>query len=106
VERVVVKLQVGQALASMVDTTAVIVVRAPADEVTVTCGGPEMVAGKVGVASQSPDPTQQEGSLLGKRYVSEESDVELLCTKGGDGSLAVDGVALRLKEAKPLPASD
>jgi hypothetical protein len=30
----------------------------------------------------------------------------LLCTKAGAGSLALDGRALGLKEAKPLPSSD
>ena len=44
--------------------------------------------------------------LLGKRYVDDESDIEVLCTKAGDGALAVDGRPLVLKTAKPLPSSD
>jgi hypothetical protein len=50
------------------------------------------------------DPEQDDGTLLGKRYVHE--DLEVLCTKAGKGSLSVGGVRLPLKEAKPLPASD
>jgi hypothetical protein len=65
----------------------------------------------VGVAEQAPeggpvDSAHAEGTLLGKRYVNEAGDLELLCIKPGDGSLAVDGVALGLKEAKALPSSD
>jgi hypothetical protein len=45
-------------------------------------------------------------SLLGKRYVDETSEIEVLCTKPGDGTLAVDDRALELKSAKPLPSSD
>jgi len=32
--------------------------------------------------------------------------LELLCTKAGQGTLASGGVALQLREAKPLPSSD
>jgi hypothetical protein len=44
--------------------------------------------------------------VLGKRYVDESDTLELLCTKPGEGELAVDGLPLRLKSAKPLPSSD
>ena len=47
-----------------------------------------------------------EGTKLGKRYVDDSGDLELLCTKAGDGSLATGGVLLKLKEAKKLPSSD
>lgn len=102
------KPRVGQMLASTVDTTAVVVVRWPDDDLDVTCGGAAMVdprgpdAGVTGAA----DPTQLGGSLLGKRYADEDLGVELLCTKAGEGTLAVNGVPLPLKSAKPLPASD
>ena len=46
------------------------------------------------------------GTLIGKRYVDAAGTVELLCVKPGKGSLAIAGVALQLKDAKPLPASD
>ena len=47
-----------------------------------------------------------DGTALGKRYVNEAGDLELLCTKPGDGSLGANGEVLVLKEAKPLPSSD
>lgn len=102
------KARIGQTLASTVDATTVIVVRAPGDELMITCGGAAMVdprgpaAGREGTA----DPAQQGGSLLGKRYADEKLGLELLCTKSGPGTLAVNGSALPLKAAKPLPASD
>lgn len=46
------------------------------------------------------------GTQLGKRYVDEEAGVEVLCTKQGDGSLALDDRSLHLQGAKPLPPSD
>jgi hypothetical protein len=103
-----VKLRVGQSLASAVDSTTVVVVRAPQDEVSVTCGGAEMVdptatvKGTVG----GLDPNHNGGSLLGKRYVAAGLELELLVTKAGEGSLAAEGVPLEVKAAKPLPSSD
>jgi hypothetical protein len=38
--------------------------------------------------------------------VDEAETIELLCTKGGDGALSVDGVRLLVKQAKQLPSSD
>ena len=55
-------------------------------------------------ATISPDAAK--GTALGKRYVNASGDVELLCTKPGEGSLGVGGALLTLKEAKPLPSSD
>jgi hypothetical protein len=43
---------------------------------------------------------------LGKRYVCEKCGVEVLCNKGGTGTLACCDHDLKLKEAKPLPSSD
>jgi hypothetical protein len=102
------KLKVGQTLVSTVDTVTVVVIRAPEAEVSVTCGGAEMVDGAQGAAGAggSPDPAQQDGALLGKRYADEELGLELLCTKPGNGTLGVNGQPLPLKDAKPLPASD
>jgi hypothetical protein len=101
-----VKARVGQSLQSTVDATTVIVIRAPEAEVTLTCGGPEMVEkGKVGEPG-TPDAAQQAGTQLGKRYADEDLGLELLCTKGGEGTLSVNGTPLPLKDAKPLPASD
>ena len=54
----------------------------------------------------SVDPAASEGTQIGKRYVDEAGTLELLCTKPGEGSLAVGGTALQIKGAKPLPSSD
>ena len=43
---------------------------------------------------------------MGKRFADEGSGIEVLCSKGGAGSLAIDGQALGAKDAKKLPASD
>lgn len=100
------KLTVGQTLHSVVGSATVIVIRAPGAEVTVTCGGEEMTTSPVPAPTASPASGQSDATLLGKRYADEAVGIELLCTKAGDGTLAVDGSPLRLKEAKPLPASD
>lgn len=101
------KPRVGQTLASTVDATAVIVVRAPETDVSITCGGTDMVDSKAG--SRTPgtaDPAQLDGTRLGKRYADDDLGIELLCTKAGQGTLAVNGHPLPIKGTKPLPASD
>jgi hypothetical protein len=98
--------RVGQMLASTVDTTAVIVVRCPDGDLEITCGGAAMAEGNVPGPTGTPDPDLMGGALLGKRYADEDLGVELLCTKPGPGTLAVNGVPLPVKSAKPLPASD
>ena len=52
------------------------------------------------------DPAQAGGTLIGKRYVNADESIEILCTKGGKGSLMLDGVPLEVKQAKQLPSSD
>ncbi|MFD4605509.1 hypothetical protein ACFWPQ_46805 [Streptomyces sp. NPDC058464] len=102
--------RVGQMLTSTVDTTAVIVVRCPDEELEIDCGGAAMVEGNGNgagaAATGTADPGLTGGSLLGKRYADDELGVELLCTKPGPGVLTVNGVPLPMKAAKPLPASD
>lgn len=100
------QLRTGQSLASATDTTTVIVIRTTSDDLSLTCGGVEMVDPKSDLAARGPVDSSGPGTLLGKRYVDESETLELLCTKPGPGSLAVNGKELLLKEAKPLPASD
>ena len=52
------------------------------------------------------DPALSGETLIGKRYVNADESLELLCTKGGKGTLSLDGVALEIKQAKQLPSSD
>lgn len=92
---------------SAVCATQVMIVAAPSGDVELTCGGAPMVP----VGEQAPegltlDPDASGGTALGKRYVNEAGDLELLCTKAGEGSLAAQGAALAVKGAKPLPSSD
>jgi hypothetical protein len=100
------EIKVGQALASATDSTAVIVVRATAGDVALTCGGAPMVDPRSELANQGPPAPSGAGTQLGKRYVDEQNTLEVLCTKAGPGALAVDGVDMVVKEAKPLPTSD
>jgi hypothetical protein len=102
------QLKVGQTLVSPVDTVSVVVVRAPAADVEITSGGVPLWDPKGGGSAPegTVDPAQQGGTQLGKRYADQELGLELLCAKSGTGTLAVGGVPLALKDAKPLPASD
>jgi hypothetical protein len=101
-----VKFRAGQQLVSAVDSTAVIVIRASAGEGTLTCGGVAMAAPDEAVAAVEPDPSLMGGTLIGKRYVDEADTIQVLCTKAGSGTLALDGKPLLIQAAKPLPASD
>lgn len=100
--------KVGSTLLSTVDDTAVVIVRWSAGPAQLTCGGALMVdkAGYEGATGGQVDAAHAAGSQLGKRYVAPDGSVELLCVKPGPASLALDGVPLTTKTAKPLPASD
>jgi len=101
------ELKPGSRWKSAVCDTEVVVVRATKGEVSLECGGAPMVAHNVakpeGVALSAEF---SEGTQAGKRFADDVSGAEFLCTKGGKGSLAVDGRAIGAKEAKKLPASD
>lgn len=100
------QVKAGTKLASAVCETQVVVVRAPADDVELGCGGAPLVGADEGGSGGAPDPAFAEGTLIGKRYADEEVGIELLCTKAGAGSLTCNGAILAVKGAKPLPASD
>jgi hypothetical protein len=101
------QLRPGQKLHSAVCNAQVVVVRAPAAEVEISCGGaPLLEDGQDRGPAAQLDPTLGEGPRLGKRYADEELGLELLCTRPGDGALTVDGHVLLQKGAKPLPSSD
>jgi hypothetical protein len=98
----------GERLRSTTSETEVVVVKAPADtDLDVRCGGQPMVpvAEAAGTTGEPAAPFD-EPTLVGKRYIAEELGVELLCNKGGAGSLSVGDEPLALAGAKPLPASD
>jgi hypothetical protein len=97
----------GLRLKSAVCATEVMVIRAPAGEALIACGGAEMLAGSdAAAAGLALDPKWAQGSLIGKRYVDAEERYELLCTKAGAGGLSLNGAALEVKQAKALPSSD
>ena len=99
-------LKAGARLQSAVCTTEIIVVKAPDREIDISCGGAPMLGMDEARPAEAPPAQAEEPTLLGKRYTNVDEDLEVLCTKAGDGSLAVDGQRLDLKDAKPLPSSD
>ena len=99
------QLSPGTRLKSGTCSTEIIIVKAPAEEAVITCGGSPMgIPGEETEAAISPEAS--EGTQLGKRYVNDDETLEVLCTKSGDGSLGIGDTLLAVKEAKPLPASD
>lgn len=98
-------LKAGGRFKSAVCDTQVMVIKAPAGEYALSCGGVDMIA-PTATGGGTLDPAQAGETLIGKRYVNADESLELLCTKGGKGSLALDGVALEIKQAKQLPSSD
>ncbi|MFP3899262.1 MAG: hypothetical protein ACLFXM_00320 [Acidimicrobiia bacterium] len=100
------RLRPGMKLYSTVCDAQVVVVKAPADDVAVACGGAPMVPDDPGGTSGTPDASLGEGPAIGKRYAGDELGIELLCSRAGRGALTVNGEPLLLKGAKPLPSSD
>jgi hypothetical protein len=98
-------LKAGARFKSAVCDTQVMVIKAPAESLELRCGGAEMIA-PTATGSGQLDAAQSGGTLIGKRYVDAAESIELLCTKGGKGSLSVNGTALEVKQAKQLPSSD
>ena len=87
--------------------TEVVVVKAPGDDVSLECGGYPMVP----IEGDRPDGLVLQadfagGTPIGKRYADPDSGLEVLASKGGSGTLAVNGKAIPMKGAKPLPSSD
>lgn len=101
----VLEVKPGTRLRSAVSEAEVVVVRAAGRPVDLRCGG-EPLQGVDGAGGHGAVTSEGDPLVLGKRYVDEELGLELLCTKGGAGGLAVDGRPLVLKGAKTLPSSD
>ena len=101
------QLKPGTRMKSAVCASEVMVVAAPSGDTELCCGGAPMAAlSEDPPAGAALDPDASDGTALGKRYVNEAGDLEVLCTKPGDGSLSAGGSALAVKGAKPLPSSD
>ena len=100
------QLKPGSRFRSQVCDAELVVVKAAADG-ELTCGGaPVIPIDEAPAEGLELSPDHAGGTLLGKRYTNEAQSVEILCVKAGAGSLALDGVALAVKSAKALPASD
>ena len=99
------ELKVGARLRSAACTAEVVVVKAPIGPVDLRCGGHAMAEDAV-AGTEALNSADAGGTVLGKRYTDDESGIELLAVKAGDGSITVDGRALTLKGVKPLPSSD
>ena len=100
-------LRPGEQFASTVDSTRVVVVRAPAEgRPVIACAGSPMVPAATVTAVAPSGAKETPVTLIGKRYVDASDTLEVLCTSSGPGQLSSDGVVMALKSAKPLPASD
>jgi hypothetical protein len=100
-------LKAGARFKSAVCDTQVMVIKAPAGEFVLHCGGARMLAaGEALPLAVILDPAFAAGTLIGKRYVNADESVELLCTKGGRGSLVLGSTPMAIKQAKQLPSSD
>jgi hypothetical protein len=99
------ELTVGKRLHSTACHTEIIVIRAPHSHTELSCAGAPMAADDA-ARSATPAGGADHGVVLGKRYVDEQTGLEVLCTKAGTGPLVADGRPLVIKAAKALPASD
>lgn len=96
-------MKAGTKLRSAVCDTEVVVIKTSG--AAVECGGVPMVPERPAQRG-TLDAAFAGGTKIGKRYVDAANTLELLCTKAGQGTLASGGVALQIREAKPLPSSD
>lgn len=100
-------LKAGVRLKSAACNGEFMVIKAPAGECELCCGGQELLEmSATRDPAVSPAAGFDGGCLVGKRYVDDAETIELLCTKAGQGSLALAGQVLHTKQAKALPSSD
>lgn len=100
-------LKPGSRWKSAVCDTEVVVVRPPKTPAALECGGHPMVPNaEAKPAGLTLSPDHSAGSAMGKRFADDETGLEVLCVKAGQGSISIDGRAIGTKEAKKLPASD
>ena len=100
------ELTAGSRWKSAVSETEIVVVRPVEGDHRLGCGGADMVPFGVEGGGGNVDPALADPTLLGKRYEDEVSGLEVLCSKGGNGTLTFDAKPLVVKSAKPLPSSD
>lgn len=100
------KLEIGSRWASAVSDVEVVIVKSPKSDVALACGGHAVVT----IGSTKSGESMVEGDagdvVIGKRYTDSTGELEVIVTKGGEGSLTANGEQLQLKGAKLLPSSD
>ena len=100
-------LKPGSRWKSAVCDAQLVVVRPPKTAGELRCGGAAVLPiDDPATPTGEISPDFAEGVAIGKRYVDEESGLEVLGAKAGQGSLAFNDNAMTIKGAKPLPASD
>jgi len=106
-EELLLNFKPGSRWHSAVCDTSLIVVRPPTEAGRLECGGHPMREADQAAAPRLQAAAERlSGTQIGKRYQDEPTGLELICAKGGVGSLSYDGRLLTLKSAKPLPSSD
>ena len=100
-------LKLGSKLKSAVCDTQIMVIRTIPEPLALCCGGVPMIEASAAATEDAAlDPAFAEGSQIGKRYIDAQDRIELLCTKGGAGSLSLAAEKLQVKQPKALPSSD
>ena len=100
------ELRTGARLKSTVCAGEIMVVAAPDGDVELTCGGAPMVDPTATAAAAELNPEHAVGIQIGKRYITEDGKLEILCVKAGEGGLAANGELLLQKDTKKLPKTD
>lgn len=98
-------LKSGARLKSAVCDGEVMIVKAPGGDLELTCGGVAM-ATSAPAERQAVHPDHAVGIRIGKRYITEDGELEVLCVKAGDGALAANGQLLLQKDTRQLPKTD
>jgi hypothetical protein len=100
-------LKPGSRWKSAVGDIGVVVVPPPKAEASLECGGyPVIPHAEAKPEGKAIAEGFTNGSQAGKRYADEETGMEVLCTKIGQGTLTIGSRPIGAKEAKKLPASD
>jgi hypothetical protein len=100
------ELKTGARLKSAVCDGEIMVVSTPGGDIDLTCGGASMTGPGADAESADINPDHAVGIVIGKRYITEDEALEVLCVKAGEGSLAVGGNLLLQKDTKKLPKTD
>ncbi|MEQ8263939.1 hypothetical protein [Pseudohaliea sp.] len=99
------EIKTGMRLKSAVSDVEVMVVKCEGVS-SLTCGDVPMVPNTEAAPSDAGDYAGDEVCQLGKRYISPQGSIEVVCVKGGKGGLAADGEPLEVKAPTALPSSD